>query len=114
MANQENNGLKIRILSKEFMNTERSQATIVESANTLGDMDNNSNVRKVEKAMKEFSKQFGGFGKGGGKEESALAMRESLGVTLDQAEALQDIYSSTKTSSEKQTEIAKIMEAARV
>lgn len=67
----------------------------------------------VEKAMKEFSRQFGGFGKGGGKEESALAMRESLGVTLDQAEALQDIYSSTKTSTEKQTEIAKIMEQAQ-
>lgn len=66
----------------------------------------------IEKAMKEFSKQFGGFGKGN-KEEASLAMRESLGTTLEQNEALQDIYSSTKTSSEKQAEIAKIMEASQ-
>lgn len=62
--------------------------------------------------MKEFAAQFGGFGKGGG-EESALAMREALGVTLAQAEALQDIYKNSQSVDEKQAQIAKIMEEAQ-
>lgn len=66
----------------------------------------------VMDVMKEFGHQFGGFG-GKGKEEAGLSMRETLGVTLDQAETLQKIYSSTDSADEKQKQIVKVMEETK-
>lgn len=60
----------------------------------------------VMDVMKEFRAQFG---RG---EEAALAMREALGVSLEQAETLMQIYDSTEDAKAKQDQIAQIMKEA--
>jgi hypothetical protein len=57
--------------------------------------------------MTEVKKQFGSG------QEAALAMRETLGVSLDQAETLLKIYSSNESADEKQKKIKEEMEKSK-
>lgn len=64
-------------------------------------------VGGVRKVMGEVGTQFG---KG---QEGALALRELLGVSLQQAEELQKIYDSDQSFEQKEEEMKKIMDGAK-
>lgn len=66
-----------------------------------------SNPEIIKKVLQEARAQFGNG------HERNFAMREATGMTLHQAQAISDIDLSSKSSAEKQAEIAKIMEDAQ-